>query len=383
MSELAERRSTDSIGPLEPPTRLLCGPGPSNVHPRVQQVMQSPLLGHLDPVFHGYMTEIVDLLASVYRRSDGLTLPLSSSGTSGMEAGLIALLDPGDTAIIANAGFFGARIVDLARRRGATVVELTAPFGQAVGNDEIVAAVGSHPEATVVCVVHAETSTGVQHDLEGLGSRLADSDVLLLADCVTSLGGIRLEAEAWGVDYCYSCTQKALGCPPGMSPISLSPRAREAAKGRTTPAPYSLDLEELARYWVDRPITYHHTTPNLQFYALHEGLRIVLEEGLEARWARHLDAGRYFQAEVERRGFEILAADGVRLPQLTAVRVPEGVSGPAVQKRLLDEFSIEVGGGLGPTAPPIWRVGLMGVNATREAADRVLAALDATVPQGT
>jgi alanine-glyoxylate transaminase/serine-glyoxylate transaminase/serine-pyruvate transaminase len=319
------------------------------------------------------------MLAQVYRRPSGLSFPLSATGTSGIEAVLCGLVAPGETAIVAVAGFFGSRIAEIARRRGAKVVAIEAPLGQAVPNEAILDALARHPEARLVAVVHAETSTGVRHPLRELAQALAGSDTLLFADCVTSLAGIELEPEAWGVDACASCTQKCLGAPPGMSPLSLSERALERIRARDEPVPLSLDLELVGRYWFERPAPYHHTAPILHVYALHEALRLVLEEGLEARWQRHEEVGRYLQAELRARGFELLADEAVQLPQLSAVRVPEGIDGPEVQRRLAREHGIEVGGGLGPSAPPIWRIGTMGVNATVEVADRVLEALDAVV----
>jgi alanine-glyoxylate transaminase / serine-glyoxylate transaminase / serine-pyruvate transaminase len=211
--------------------------------------------------------------------------------------------------------------------------------------------------------------------------RASGSDALLYADCVTSLGGQQVEADAWGIDYGYSCSQKALGCPPGIAPVTISERGVAAIQRHHGAVPYYYDFEELSKYWIDRPITYHHTMPILQYYALYTGIRLALEEGLEARWARNADAGRYFQEEIRSRGYELLADPDHQLVELTAVKVPEGVDGKEVQTRILREHGIEVGGGLGPKAPPIWRVGLMGVNAHRETADRVLAAFDAVLPR--
>ena len=367
---------TDLLEPLNPPARLLCGPGPSNVDPRVLDAMQLPMLGHLDPEFHRILEDLVELLKAVYRRSDGLTIALSASGTSGMEAGLASLVEPGETAIIGSCGFFGNRMIEIARRQGVNVIEVRAPFGKAASNEQILEQLARHPETRLVAVVHAETSTGVTHPLAELAAEMRGGDALLMADCVTSLGGIELEPERWGVDYCYSCSQKCLGAPPGISPVSLSPRAMERIAHRTTPVPFSFDFELLAKYWIERPATYHHTTPNIQYYALYEGLRLALEEGLEARWQRHLDAGTHLQNGIRERGYELLADDELQLPQLSAVRVPEGVDGKEIQSRLLREHNIEVGGGLGPDAPPIWRIGMMGTNAHRETADRLLAAFD-------
>lgn len=374
-------RTDAAIPNLEPGTRLLCGPGPSNVHPKVLEALQKPLLGHLDPDFLDILMRLVEIEKQVYRRSDGLTLALSATGTSGMEAGIASLVEPGDTVIVGHAGFFGTRIVEIAGRYGADVVDISAPLGQVVPIDQILEALRRHPEARLVAVIHAETSTGASYPLKELAEAMGDSDALLFADCVTSLGGQELEPELWGIDYACSCSQKALGCPPGLSPVTLSERALERIRARKQPVPFSFDFEMLARYWIDRPATYHHTLPILQYYALYEGLRLCLEEGMEARWARHADAGSYLQGELRERGYELLADPDRQLAQLTAVKVPDGVDGKEVQTRLLREHGIEVGGGLGPTAPPIWRVGLMGVNATREIADRVLAGFDAVLPR--
>jgi len=373
-----------TIPPLDPGERLLCGPGPSNVHPTVLEALRLPMNGHLDPDFWDILIDLMTGLRALWRRGDqGLTIALSSSGTSAMEAGFMNLIDPGDTVISCHWGFFGSRLNDFAHRVGANVVELTADFGQIVPVDRIMETLAAHPEAKVVSVVHAETSTGAEFPLEELAAALrgAGSDALLYADCVTSLGGQQVEADAWGLDYGYSCSQKALGCPPGLAPVTISDRAIAAMQRRQGPVPYYYDFEELAKYWVDRPITYHHTMPILQFYALYTGVRLALEEGLAARWARNEDAGRYFQDEIRSRGYELLADPDQQLVELTAVKVPEGVDGKEVQTRFLREFNLEVGGGLGPKAPPIWRVGLMGVNANREAADRVLAAFDAVLPR--
>ena len=362
--------------PLNPPERLLCGPGPCNVSPAALAAMQRPMLGHMDPDFAELLIEVVSLLRIAYQASGGLVLPLQATGTSGMECGLAHLLEPGDTAIVGVNGFFGRRIVEIARRVGAEVVEVQADWGEHVSNDALLAALDQHPDARLMCVVHAETSTGVQHPLAQLGAALADRDVLLMADCVTSLGGVELRFDEWGIDFAYSCSQKCVGAPPGMSPVAVSDRALARIQARTHPVPYSLDLSLLHDYWVTRPLVYHHTAPVLHIYALHEALREVAVEGLDARWMRHMDAGRYLQDQVRERGLVLLAEPDHQLPQLTAVRVPEGVDAKRVQTALLREHGIEIGGGLGPSAPSMWRIGLMGHNARRDIADRVLAALD-------
>jgi alanine-glyoxylate transaminase / serine-glyoxylate transaminase / serine-pyruvate transaminase len=337
------------------------------------------MLGHLDPDLHEILLDVVDMLRRVYRMPAGLVLPLHCTGTAGMEAGIANLLEPGDTVIVGQCGFFGRRISEIARRHGADVVAVEADWGECVSNDALMDALDRHPGARMVAVVHAETSTGVEHPLAELGALLRDRDTLLMADCVTSLAGVPLEVDAWGVDFAYSCTQKCLAAPPGMSPVAVSERALERLRSRRTPVPFSFDLLLLEKYWIQRPVTYHHTAPILAIYALYEALRSVLLEGLEERWQRHAEAAAHLQSAVESRGLEVLADPDHRLAPLTAVRVPDGVDGKAVQTRMLREHGIEIGGGLGPDAPAMWRIGLMGRNASIETADRVLAALDAAL----
>jgi alanine-glyoxylate transaminase / serine-glyoxylate transaminase / serine-pyruvate transaminase len=366
---------------LRPPERLLCGPGPTNVDPDVLDVMTRPMLGHLDPVLHEILLDVVAMMRRVYRMADGLVLPLHCTGTAGMETGIASLLEPGDTVIVAQCGFFGRRIAEIALRHGADVVAVEADWGECVSNDALMDALDRAPHARMVSVVHAETSTGVEHPLAELGAALRDREVLLMADCVTSLAGVPLDVGAWGVDFAYSCTQKCLAAPPGMSPVAVSERALERLRSRRTPVPFSFDLLLLERYWIERPVTYHHTAPILAIYALHEALRQVLREGLEARWERHAEAAAHLQGAVEARGLELLADPEHRLAPLTAIRVPEGIDGKAVQGQLLRDHGIEIGGGLGPDAPAMWRIGLMGRNASTETADRVLAALDAVLAE--
>jgi len=372
---------TTDLPRLDPPQRLLAGPGPSNVEPAVLEAMQKPMLGHLDPDLHEILLELVDFQRRVYNAGSGLVFPHQATGSSGMECGLVNLLEPGDTAIVAVTGFFGNRIARMAERTGAKVVEVRADYGQIAPNEALLDAIDANPDARLVAVVHAETSTGVRHPVEELGRELQrrGSDTLLFVDCVTSLGAHPVEFDAWGFDYAYSCTQKALAAPPGMSPVAISDRALERVAARKTPVPFTFDLDLLRKYWIDRPITYHHTAPILHIYALHEALRGVLDEGLENRFQRHADAGGYLQEQVRSRGLALLADPDYQLAQLTAVCVPEGVDGKDVQARVLKDHDVEIGGGLGPDAPPIWRLGLMGHNARRDAADQVLAALDAVL----
>lgn len=361
---------------LSPPDRLLCGPGPTNLDPSVLEAMSQSMMGHLDPSLHELLLDLVEMLRAVYGVERGVTVPLQATGMSGMETGIMNLVSPGDVVIVGYAGFFGRRIAQMAARHGAEVVEVTRDWGEVVPNAALLDALDQRPDARLLAVVHAETSTGAQHPLAELGAAMRDRDTLLFADCVTSLGGIPLLFSQWGVDFAYSCTQKALGAPPGMSPIAFSERALERVRTRDNQVPFSFDIELLLDYWVKRPATYHHTAPVLHIYALYQALRRTLDEGLEARWARHEEAGRYLQTEIGNRGFDLVADAVHQLPHLTAVRVPEGVDGERVRRRLLDEHGIEIGGGLGPDSPSMWRIGLMGPNASIEIADRVLAAFD-------
>lgn len=361
---------------LNPTPRRLFGPGPTNVAPDVLEAMRAPMLGHLDGEFQAILDQVRAMLGEVYRRRSGLTIALSATGTGGLEAGLAALIDPGETAIVGTAGFFGDRIVELARRRGADVIEVRALPGRHVPTDALIGALERNPHARLVAVVHADTSTGVRNPVQELRAALKGSDALLLVDCVTSLGGIEVDADGWGIDYAFSCTQKCIGAPPGMSPISISDRARQRVRERRREPPFYFDLELLERYWVERPGAYHHTLPILQAYALHAALHSVLIEGLEQRWRRHATVGAQLQAAMRDRGLELLAEPGYELPQLTAVRVPEGVDGRAVQRALAERHGIEIGAPLSVKGPPIWRIGLMGVNATADSVDAVVTALD-------
>jgi alanine-glyoxylate transaminase / serine-glyoxylate transaminase / serine-pyruvate transaminase len=370
---------TEIPPPLNPPDRLLCGPGPSNVSPAVLAAMQRPLLGHMDPDLADILLEVVALLRGVYRARTGIVLALQATGTSGMETGLAHLLEPGDTAIVGVNGYFGRRIVEIAGRLGAKIVAIESDWGYAVPNDRLLDCVDAHPDARLVAVVHAETSTGVEHPLAELGAALRGRDVLLMADCVTSLGGVELDVDGWGIDYAYSCTQKCLGAPPGMAPVAVSDRALERIAARRAPVPYSFDLGLLEAYWATRPAAYHHTAPVLHIYALHEALREVAAEGLAPRWSRHGEAAAALRDGLAARGLELLAEPEHQLAPLTAVRVPDGVDARRVQTRLRREHGIEIGGGLGPSAPAMWRIGLMGYNAQATVAARVLEALDAVL----
>lgn len=362
-------------GQLSPSPRLLLGPGPSDAHPRVLTAMTTPLLGHLDPQFLEIMSETQEMLRQVFRTKNRLTFPVSATGTAGMETCLVNLIQPGDAAVVATMGYFGNRMVDIAGRCGAKLTTLEAPWGTAFDPNRIRETV-KQVRPKVLAVVNAETSTGVWQDLEPIGKICREFDTLLVADCVTSLGCTPLEVDAWHVDAAFSCSQKGLGCPPGMAPVTFSDRAVAALKARTTKVQsWYLDLSLIEGYWGgDR--AYHHTAPISMVYALREGLRIVLEEGMEARWARHLRNHKALKAGLEAMGLQYTAAAGCQLPQLNAVRIPAGMDDVSGRKRLLTEFGIEVGGGLGDFKGKAWRIGLMGYNSRPACVLLVLAALE-------
>jgi alanine-glyoxylate transaminase/serine-glyoxylate transaminase/serine-pyruvate transaminase len=354
---------------------VLMGPGPCNPYPEVIESFGRPVLGHLDPEFIGLMDEVGDRLRTVFRTENRLTFAVSGTGSSGMEAAFVNFLGPGDTAVIGVNGVFGGRMCDVAERCGAEVVRVDAPWGTPIDPQQLLDA---HPSPKIIAVVHAETSTGVRDDLAELGA--AKGDALLLADCVTSLGGIDVRVDDWGVDIAYSGTQKCLGVPPGLAPLTVSDRALS----RLLPRPQSwyLDLNMIAKYVTGEGArAYHHTAPISMLYAIHAGLGVLLDEGIEASHARHQAVGDRLQAELAARGFELFAQEGYRLPQLTSVRVPEdrlpaGTTEADVRRRLLDEYGIEIGGGLGDLAGKGWRIGLMGHTARHRNVTLLLAALD-------
>lgn len=362
-------------GQLNPSPRLLLGPGPSDAHPRVLSVMSTPLLGHLDPQFLTIMTETQEMLRQVYQTRNQLTFPISATGTAGMESCLVNLIEPGDRAAICTMGYFGNRMVDIAGRAGAQVTVKEAPWGQVFELDQIRDTLKT-VRPKVLGIVHAETSTGALQDISQLGKLCHEFDTLLVTDCVTSLGCIPVKLDEWEVDGVFSCSQKGLSCPPGLSPISFSPRAVETLKNRKSKVQsWYLDLTTIQSYWgADR--AYHHTAPITMVYALREGLRLVLEEGLDARYARHISNHKALKAGLTALGLRYLAAEGNQLPQLNAVRIPDGIDDVGCRKKLLTEFGIEVGGGLGDYKGKAWRIGLMGYNSRPNCVFQVLAALE-------
>jgi alanine-glyoxylate transaminase/serine-glyoxylate transaminase/serine-pyruvate transaminase len=362
---------------LAPPVRLLLGPGPSDVSPRVLRAMSTPLLGHLDPKFLEIMNEVQAGLRAVMQTENRFTIAISGTGSAGMEAALVNLLEPGDKAIVGVNGVFGARMADIVTRTGATVVKLEAPWGQVIPRERIAEALEREKPVKVVALVHAETSTGAHQPVEGLGKLCHDHGALLVLDTVTSLGGIEVTVDAWEVDACYSGTQKCLSCPPGLAPLSLSDRALAAVRARKTRVQsWYLDAGMIADYWAEGKRVYHHTAPISMVYALREGLRIVLEEGLEARYARHRRNSAALMAGLAAFGCAPQAQEGHRLPSLNCVTVPEGVQEAQVRKTLLEQFNIEIGGGLGPLAGKVWRIGLMGESSRERNVVGVLSALE-------
>lgn len=356
------------------PDRLLLGPGPSNPYPEVAEAFARPLLGHLDPEFLALLDRTCARLRAVFLTTNPLTLPVSGTGSAGMEACFVNLLEPGDTAIVGVNGVFGERMCEVARRCGAEVVRVEAPWGRALDPQRLLDARREHPGARLVAVVHAETSTGVRNDVAPLGT-LRETDTLLLVDTVTSLGGIPVEVDAWGIDACYSGSQKCLGVPPGLAPVTLSERAVERIRTRSDPPrSWYLDLGLIGAY-VGAERRYHHTAPTAMVAALDAGLGAVLAEGLEAAWARHGEVGAALQAALPGLGFTLLAEEGHRLPQLTAAGLPGDADDRAWRAALLERYGIEVGGGLGEYAGRAWRIGLMGHSARPRSVAALLGAL--------
>lgn len=359
---------------LSAPERILLGPGPSMVDPRVMRAMVTPVVGHLDPTFTRLMDRIQDLLRYVFQTANPLTIPISGTGTAAMEAAVANAVEPGDPVLVCVNGYFGGRIAEMARRYGGDVQTITRPWGEVFTGDEVRAALERRP-AKVVAVVHGETSTGAEQPLADIVPAVHDHGAIVIVDTVASLGGVPLSVDALDIDICYTGSQKCLSSPPGMGPITFGPRAVEKIEWRKTPvANWYLDVTLLRQYWGEARV-YHHTAPISSNYALYEALRLVAEEGLEARWARHRALAEMLWAGLERLGLALHVAAPYRLPSLTTVRVPDGVDEAAVRKVLLSEYNIEIAGGLGELKGRAWRIGLMGYSARRENIELLLAAL--------
>ncbi len=359
---------------LAMPPRILLGPGPSLVDPRVLRAMSEPVVGHLDPQFLKVMDRTQELLRLAFETANSLTLPLSGTGTAGMECAVANMVEPGDRVLVCVNGYFGGRIAEMARRYGGQVTILERHWGETFDAAEVRLALQQSP-AQVVAIVQAETSTGALQPLEEIAAAAHEAEALLLVDAVTSLGGVKVGVDERGIDICYSGSQKCLGCPPGMAPITLGERAKRKLEGRKTPVTnWYLDLGLLSKYWGSERV-YHHTAPISMVYALYEGLRLLDEEGLENRWARHRRNAGLLWDGLERLGLELYVPVERRLPPLTTVRIPTGVDDLQVRRRLLEEFNIEISGGLGELKGKVWRIGLMGYSSRPELVELLLAAL--------
>ena len=360
---------------LNPTPRILMGPGPSNVHPRVLRAMSAPVIGHLDPEFLGIMNDTRDLLKFVFQTKNTFTIAVSATGSAGMEACLVNLIEPGDEVVICVNGVFGERMSDIVGRCGGKLTRVDAPWGQVVDPANLKKALAAC-KPKLVALVHAETSTGAWHPIEEISRIVHEAGALLVLDTVTSLGGVPVTLDAWGVDACYSGTQKCLSCPPGLSPVSFNDRAMQAVRARKAKVQsWYLDMTMVERYWGEERF-YHHTAPISMVYALREALKIVYEEGLEKRFARHMANHKALVAGLQGMGMRMFAQEGHRLPMLNTVWIPEGVDDLKVRKFLLAEHNIELGGGLGAVKGKIWRVGLMGESSSKNNVLLFLSALE-------
>ncbi len=367
----------ESVGEPQIPSRLLLGPGPSMVHPRVLRAMSAPLIGHLDPAFLRLMDEIQVLLRRTFMTRNVFTIAVSGTGSAGMEALFVNLIEPGDGVVIGVNGVFGTRMATVAERCGGKVIRVEAPWGRIIEPDAVRSALRRSGPVKAVAVVHAETSTGAWQPLQDIAALCRDHDALFIVDAVTSLGGIPLHVDEWNLDACYSGTQKCLSCPPGLSPITLNERALSVLRSRKAACQsWYLDLSLVADYWADSKRAYHHTAPISMLYALREALRLVQEERLEPRWARHRLHSDALMAGLGTLDLRPFAQEGHRLPTLNCVELPSGVDDRLVRTSLLQDYGIEIGGGLGPLQGKVWRVGLMGESSTRSHVLTLLGALE-------
>lgn len=366
---------------FHPPVRTLMGPGPSDVNPRILEAMSRPTIGHLDPVFVDMMEEMKDLLRYAFQTDYALTMPVSAPGSAGMETCFVNLVEPGDKVVVCQNGVFGGRMKENVERCGGVAVMVEDAWGAPVDPDKVASALKANPDARVLAFVHAETSTGAISDAQALAGLAHEHDCLVIADTVTSLGGSPLKVGEWGLDAVYSGTQKCLSCTPGLSPVTFSERAIEAVRRRKTRVQsWFMDLNLVLGYWGgEGKRTYHHTAPINALYGLHEALVILEEEGIENAWQRHLDNHLALRAGLEAMGLSFVVDAASRLPQLNAVSIPEGVDDAAVRTRLLQEYNLEIGAGLGPMAGRIWRIGLMGYASNPTNVLLCLGALDAVL----
>lgn len=369
------------VRPFNPPVRILMGPGPSNVHPRILQALARPTIGHLDPAFIKLMDEIKELLQFAFRTNNALTLPVSAPGSAGMETCFVNLVSPGDKVIVAQNGAFGGRMQENVERCGAVPVMTQDDWGTAVDPQKVEDALIANPDARILAFVHAETSTGARSNAAALCELAQSHDCMTIVDAVTSLGGIEVEVDRWGADAVYSGTQKCLSCVPGISPVTFSDRAVDIIRGRPTkPQSWFLDLNLVMGYWGDgEQRAYHHTAPINALYGLHEALLILQEEGLDVAWARHELHHGALAAGLQSMGLDFLVKRKDRLPQLNSVIIPDGANDAQIRKDLLEHHQLEIGAGLGPIAGKVWRIGLMGYSCNQVNVMHCLSALGNTL----
>ncbi|MGI6686334.1 MAG: pyridoxal-phosphate-dependent aminotransferase family protein [Bacillota bacterium] len=355
--------------------RILLGPGPSPVSPRVLEAMSRPTIGHLDPAFLNIMSSTMDLIKYVYQTNNAVSIPMSGTGSAGMETVFVNVIEPGDKVIVCENGVFGQRMIDVAGRCGAEVIQVNAPWGCPIDPNEVKKAISANKKIKAVAIVHAETSTGVLQPLDEIASLAHEAGALLIVDTVTSLGGVEVPVDKYGLDVVYSGTQKCLSCPPGLSPVTLSDRAVQCLNQRKNKVQsWYLDLSMIQRYW-DAERFYHHTAPINAIYGLHEALQLIKEEGLENRFKRHQLNSKALIAGLEAMGMKMLVQPEYRLAPLNTVIIPDGIDDLKVRKALLNDYSIEIGGGLGDLKGKIWRIGLMGYGSTKRNVVLVLTTL--------
>ena len=368
------------IQEFQPPSRILMGPGPSSVHPRVLQAMTAPILGHLDPQFFAVMEDVCEMLREIYHTDNYMTLPLSSTGTGAMEASCVNILEPGDTAIVCRNGYFGDRLADIARRCGAEVFVVDSAWGNPVDLEALDEELNKHSNVKMVGIVHAETSTGSLSPLTRAIELAHEHDSLIVVDAVTSLGSHDVRMDEWDIDICYSASQKCLGAPPGLAPISLGSRAMDVINERKTPVQsFYFNLKDLEAYWSETR-AYHHTSPISMTYGLRESLRMMMEEGIDERLKRHARTSAALRAGVEALGLQVLADPQYRLNPLTAALIPDGVDEAFVRRKLITDYNIEIGAGLGDLQGKVWRIGLMGESARESNVFAFLSALERILP---
>ncbi len=367
-----------SISAFNPPRRILMGPGPSDVYPEVLSAQSRPTVGHLDPLFVGMMDELKALIQYAFQTKNEMTLAVSAPGSAGMETCFVNLVEPGEQVIVCRNGVFGERMRQNVERVGATPIMVDNEWGQPVSVSDVEAALKANPEAKFLAFVHAETSTGALSDAKALCALAKAHGCLTIVDAVTSLGGVELKVDEWGIDAIYSGSQKCLSCVPGLSPVSFSPAAVEKIKNRNTQVQsWFLDQSLVMGYWSgEGKRSYHHTAPVNALYALHESLRLLAEEGLENAWQRHKDMHLLLREGLEKLGLKFVVDEQSRLPQLNAVYIPEGVNDAEVRTQLLTHYNLEIGAGLGALAGKAWRIGLMGFGARRENVALCLRALE-------